>query len=83
MTYNFKDLAKTKDDKKIFGICGGLGKYTPLPVWLWRAIFIITLFWGGLGLIAYIILAIFMPKEKISVAGAGAPSNLAGNPTIS
>ena len=64
--FSLKDLAKTQDDKWIFGICGGLGKYTPLPSWLWRSIFIITIFAKGLGLIAYIILAFMMPKESAS-----------------
>ncbi len=62
--YSIRKLAKVKDDKKIFGVCGGLGKYTPVPSWLWRAIFIITTLCGGIGLVVYIVMAICMPKEK-------------------
>ena len=64
--FSLKDLAKAQDDKKLFGICGGLAKHTPLPSWLWRAIFITAFFISGLGLIAYIVLAILMPKEAVS-----------------
>ncbi len=64
--FSLKDLAKAQDDKKLFGICGGLAKHTPLPSWLWRAIFIIAFFVSGLGLIAYIVLAILMPKEAVA-----------------
>ena len=66
--FSLKDLAKAQDDKKLFGICGGLAKHTPLPSWLWRAIFITAFFISGLGLIAYIVLAILMPKEAVSTA---------------
>ena len=60
------DLKKSSTDKKIAGVCGGLGAYTPLPSWLWRAIFLATLFLGGIGLIAYVILWICMPPaDKI------------------
>ena len=62
--YSLRKLAKVKDDKKIFGVCGGLGKYTPVPSWLWRAIFIITTLCGGIGLVVYIVMAVCMPKEK-------------------
>jgi len=57
-------LSKSKKDKWIGGVCGGLGEYTPLPSWLWRAIFcLISLLWG-LGIVIYILLWIFMPNES-------------------
>jgi phage shock protein PspC (stress-responsive transcriptional regulator) len=59
-----RDLAKVQDDRVLFGVCGGLGKYTPIPSWMWRAIFIITTLMGGFGLVVYIVLAICMPREK-------------------
>lgn len=82
MGYSIKELAKSKDDRKIIGICGGLGKYTPLPSWLWRAIFIITLFTGGIGIIAYIVLTIFMPKEKESLKTEIVQPSLATNAKV-
>jgi phage shock protein PspC (stress-responsive transcriptional regulator) len=61
---NLRELRKSSTDRKIAGVCGGLGEYTPLPSWLWRAIFLISLCLGGVGLIAYIILWISMPSPK-------------------
>ena len=58
-----RKLAKSHDDKWIGGVCGGLGKYTPLPSWLWRVIFCCIFLFLGTGLIIYILLWIFMPKE--------------------
>jgi phage shock protein PspC (stress-responsive transcriptional regulator) len=56
-----RNLRKSSSDKKIAGVCGGLGEHTPMPAWLWRAFFLALLFvWGG-GLVLYIILWICMP----------------------
>ena len=63
----FRDLKKSKTDAKIAGVCGGFGEYTPLPSWMWRVFFLVSLFMGGLGLIAYIILWICMPSAETIV----------------
>lgn len=63
----FRDLKKSLIDKKIAGVCGGFGEYTPLPSWMWRVIFLISLFLGGLGLISYIILWICMPSANLTI----------------
>lgn len=60
----FRDLKKSAVDTKIAGICGGFGEYTPVPSWLWRVIFFVSLMFGGLGLITYILLWIFMPSAN-------------------
>ena len=61
----FRDLKKSAVDVKIAGVCGGFGEYTPLPSWMWRVIFLVSLFIGGLGLITYIILWICMPSANV------------------
>ena len=55
-----RNLRKSDKDRNISGVCGGLGEHTPVPSWIWRALFLVMLF-SGAGLIAYIILAICMP----------------------
>lgn len=64
MTGNLHDLVRSTTDCKIAGICGGLGQSTPLPSWLWRAIFVLWAICGGIGLVAYIALWIFMPRTN-------------------
>ena len=61
----FRDLKKSAVDKKIAGVCGGFGEYTPLPSWMWRVIFLISLFLGGLGLLSYLILWACMPAASV------------------
>jgi|PlaIllAssembly_1097288.scaffolds.fasta_scaffold22936_3 phage shock protein PspC (stress-responsive transcriptional regulator) len=62
--WNLRELSKSAHDKKIAGVCGGFGESTPLPSWLWRVVFLTSLFFGGIGLIAYVILWICMPSAK-------------------
>jgi phage shock protein C len=63
----FRDLKKSAIDAKIAGVCGGFGEYTPLPSWMWRVIFVVSLFIGGLGLITYIVLWVCMPSANTPV----------------
>ena len=59
-----REMRKSARDRMIAGICGGFGEYTPLPAWLWRVLFLTSIFVGGIGVIAYILLWIFMPSAK-------------------
>jgi phage shock protein PspC (stress-responsive transcriptional regulator) len=59
-----KRLTKSKNDRKLFGVCGGLGEYFGIDPTLVRLAFVLlTLFGGGIGLVLYIVLAIIMPPE--------------------
>ena len=55
-------LSKSKKDVWAGGVCGGLGEHTPIPSWVWRALFAVMIFGGGVGLAAYIVLWIFVPE---------------------
>ena len=57
-----RTLKKSSTDKKIAGVCGGLGEHTPMPAWLWRALFLALVFLWGTGLVAYIALWLCMPS---------------------
>ena len=58
---SLRGLKKSATDKKIAGVCGGFGEHTPVPAWLWRALFLVLLLLYGTGLAVYIILWICMP----------------------
>ncbi len=49
-------------DKKIFGVCGGLGEYFDVDPSLVRIIFLVALIIFGTGFLLYLILALVMPK---------------------
>jgi phage shock protein PspC (stress-responsive transcriptional regulator) len=57
-----RSLRRSSTDKKIAGVCGGLGEHTPMPAWLWRALFLALVFLWGTGLVAYLALWLCMPS---------------------
>jgi phage shock protein PspC (stress-responsive transcriptional regulator) len=59
-----QQFKKSTTDKKIAGICGGLGETTPIPSWCWRIFFVAALLVYGLGILLYILLWIFAPATK-------------------
>lgn len=59
-----KKLQRSRTDKKIFGVCGGMAKYFDVDVTIIRILFLIALLCVGGGLIAYLICALVMPEER-------------------
>ena len=57
------DVKRSRRDRKLGGVCGGLAAYSDIPSWVYRALFIILLV-IGVGAIAYIALWICMPTEE-------------------
>jgi len=56
-------LSRSRTDRMVGGVCGGLGRHTDLPSWAWRVIFCLTLLYFGAGLLIYILLWLFLPLE--------------------
>lgn len=57
---NGKKLRKSKTDKKIFGVCGGLAEYFGIdPIWI-RLGWAILVFVYGTGILLYFIFALIM-----------------------
>ena len=56
-------LRRSRSDRWIGGVCGGLARATGLESWAWRLIFILFVVCAGSGLLAYILLVIFVPSE--------------------
>ena len=72
---SLRDLRKSSTDKKIAGVCGGFGEHTPVPAWLWRALFLGLIFLWGAGLIAYAVLWICMPAaDEARVSSSNDPN---------
>ncbi len=60
-----KRLYRSKADRIIGGVCGGIGKYFELDPVLVRVLWAIAFFVGGAGLLAYIIAWIIIPEEPV------------------
>ena len=59
-----RQLRRSRTDRRLAGVCGGLGAYFGIDSTLIRLIFLLLLLPGGApGLLPYIILWIVMPEE--------------------
>ncbi|HNZ86695.1 MAG TPA: PspC domain-containing protein [bacterium] len=59
-----KKLYRSRHDRVILGISGGLGVYFEIDSWIIRILFITFTFFSGFGLVLYLILAILIPLER-------------------
>jgi phage shock protein PspC (stress-responsive transcriptional regulator) len=56
-----KRLQRSDEDRKIAGVCAGLGEYFELDPVFFRLFFLFSILFGGLGVIAYLVLWILVP----------------------
>jgi phage shock protein PspC (stress-responsive transcriptional regulator) len=59
-----KTLRRSRTDKMVAGICGGLGKYFGLDSTILRLVFVLLLIFAGTGLLAYLIMWLVIPYEN-------------------
>lgn len=61
----YKRLWRSRKDRRIAGVCGGLGEYFNMdPTWI-RILFIIFLLLGGSAFIIYVLMWIVVPVEPV------------------
>ena len=58
-----KKLYLSDTNKKIGGVCGGIGEYFQVDPTLIRLAWVLLIFLGGTGLLAYFIAWIVMPQR--------------------
>jgi phage shock protein C len=54
---------RSRTDRWIAGVCGGLGRLTGMESWVWRLFFAVLFLCAGTGLLVYLLLAIFVPSD--------------------
>lgn len=71
---HYPRLSRPVYDKKIAGVCAGFARYFGVDVTLVRVIWLVLIFWPlPLGLIAYVIAWIVMPRDPLSLPDANLP----------
>lgn len=63
MTASINSLRRSRSDRWIGGVCGGLGAMLGLEPWIIRLLMTVLFFIGGTGLLVYVLLWIFIPSE--------------------
>jgi phage shock protein C len=58
-----KRLYRSRTDRKIAGICGGLGAYFNVDPVFFRLLWVLLAIAGGTGLLAYLICWLVIPLE--------------------
>lgn len=58
-----KKLYRSRTDKKLAGVCGGIAEYFDIDATLVRLAVVILVVFAGTGLLAYIVAAIIIPVE--------------------
>ena len=59
-----KKLYRSNEDKKIFGVCGGIAEYFEIDSTIVRVGWIILSCAFGSGILAYLIAALCMPTKR-------------------
>jgi phage shock protein C len=59
-----KRLYRKRHNQMIAGVCAGLAEYFGIDPTVVRLIAVLTIFFGGAGILAYIILAVVVPLES-------------------
>ncbi|MBE6153678.1 MAG: PspC domain-containing protein [Firmicutes bacterium] len=60
---NKKKLYRSKTDKKLCGVCGGIADYFDIDPTIIRLIWIFLVLCVGTGVLAYFIAALIMPEK--------------------
>jgi phage shock protein C len=56
-------LRRSRTDRWLGGVCGGLGKASGMESWIWRLVFVLFTVTFGFGLLIYLLMWIFVPEE--------------------
>ena len=56
-------LRRSASDRWLGGVCGGLATFTGMESWLWRLLLALTFLAGGIGILLYLLLWLFIPLE--------------------
>lgn len=67
-----KRLVRSRNDKMLFGVCGGLADYLNIDPVIVRLLVALLTLWNGVGLLVYLVLALIMPQETENAPKANA-----------
>ncbi|MCU0968894.1 MAG: PspC domain-containing protein [Rubrivivax sp.] len=56
-------LRRSRSDRWIGGVCGGIAVASGVESWIWRLLFAVLFLFGGTGLVVYLLLWLFVPNE--------------------
>ena len=65
---------RSRNERWLGGVCGGLAHVTGLAGWAWRLIFTLLFLCAGSGAVIYLLLWVFVPEEEPRLDSPGTPA---------
>jgi len=62
-------LYRSRRDRRIAGVAGGVAEYLEVDPTVIRVLWVLTIFFGGIGLFMYIVMAFIVPLEPLEALG--------------
>jgi phage shock protein C len=73
MSTETQKLYRSRDDRMIGGVCGGLGEFFGIdPTWM-RLLFVLLTIFGGSGVLVYLVMLLIVPEEPLDVTSSPPP----------
>lgn len=63
MAWRDKKLYRSRSERMVGGVCGGLAEYTGIDTAIWRVIMLLVALPGGISILLYLIMWIVIPLE--------------------
>lgn len=65
MSNEIKRLYRSRSDRMIAGVAGGLGEYLGIDATIIRLLFVLTFFGAGSGVLIYLVMLLVVPEEPL------------------
>jgi phage shock protein PspC (stress-responsive transcriptional regulator) len=67
-------LRRSRDERWLGGVCGGIARFISVDAWVWRLLFALMALCGGAGVLLYLLLWILVPADPLL------PGHVRGHP---
>lgn len=58
-------LRRSRDDRWLGGVCGGIARVTGVESWIWRLLFALLALCAGTGVLVYLLMWILIPADPL------------------
>ena len=58
-------MRRSRDDRWLGGVCGGIARSTGVESWLWRLLFAVLALCAGTGVLVYLLMWILVPADPL------------------
>jgi len=66
MSSEYRKLYRSRNDRMISGVCGGLGEFFGIDPTLIRIIFVLLAIFGGSGIVIYLVMLLVVPEQPLA-----------------